>query len=147
MRRCKWLLGLGLLLAPGGWAQPRGMSRAWWDGPVAENLNLSGEQRQQIRSTVRDSRSRLMDLRMAVDRAESDVKDAFDAELVDQKRANEAIERLATARADLTRALSQMTLRLRTVLTVDQWRELQQRGPERGPRPPGRGPRRDFPRE
>jgi len=64
---------------------------------------------------------------------------------VDQRKANEAIDHLATARGELTRTLSQMTLRLRTILTSEQWQELQRRqaqrrdapfrGEERGLRP------------
>ena len=44
-----------------------------------------------------------------------------------RKRANDAIEHLATARGELTRTISQMTLRRRTILTDEQWQELQRR--------------------
>jgi hypothetical protein len=48
---------------------------------------------------------------------------------VDQAKANQAIERLIAARTDLTRTLSQMSLRLRTVLTEQQWHDLQRLRP------------------
>src|ERR1700692_3879234 len=46
-------------------------------------------------------------------------------ELGDQAKANEAINRLVTARAELTRAISQFSLKVRTVLTAQQWLEMQ----------------------
>jgi Spy/CpxP family protein refolding chaperone len=117
----------------------------WWNSPIARDLNLTPEQHQQIRSTLREYRDRVIDLRGAVDKAEGELEDAFNDERVDQRRASDAIERLASARADMTRVLSQMSLRLRAVLTPEQWREMQKRRPQMEPRPgmrrgPGRGP-------
>jgi len=78
-------------------------------------------------------------LRETVQRADSDLQAALDQTPLDQRKANEAIEHLATARGDLTRTISQMTLRLRTILTNEQWQELQRRQAERRPGPLGRG--------
>ncbi len=72
-----------------------------------------------------------MDLREAVQRADSDLQIALDQSPLDQRKANEAIEHLATARGELTRTISQMTLRLRTILTNEQWQELQRRQAQR----------------
>jgi Spy/CpxP family protein refolding chaperone len=129
------------LLAQG----PRAMFQ-WWNSPMVRDLNLSSDQQQQIRSTLREYRDRVIDLRGAVDKAEGELEDAFNEERLDQRRANDAIDRLATARADMTRVISQMSLRLRGVLTPEQWRELQKRRQDRGPGPgmrrgPGRGQR------
>lgn len=111
---------------------PRGMF-PWWDSPLAKDLNLSDEQTKQIRATVQEFRSRLIDLRAAVEKAELNLEDQFNEDTVDARKANEAIDRLVTARGDLTRAFSQMSLKLRSVLTADQWRELQKRRPQMGP--------------
>ena len=112
-------------------AQPPRASFPWWDSPIARDLNLTTDQQQQIRSVIREYRPRLVDLRGAVEKAEGDLEDVFNEDHVDQRRSNEAIERLASARAELTRVLSQMSLRLRGVLTTEQWRELQKRQPLR----------------
>jgi Spy/CpxP family protein refolding chaperone len=81
-----------------------------------------------------------MDLREAVQRADSDLEIALGENPLDQRKANEAIEHLATARGELTRTLSQMTLRLRTILTNEQWQELQRRQAQRRAAPfRGRG--------
>lgn len=104
---------------------------AWWNSPIVQNLDLTEAQRKDIRGTVREYRGHLLDLREAVQRADSDLEIALGESPVDQRKANEAIEHLASARGELTRTLSQMTLRLRTILTSDQWQELQRRQAQR----------------
>lgn len=110
---------------------------AWWNSPIVQNMDLSETQRKDIRGTVRQYRGHLLDLREAVQRADSDLEIALNENPLDQRKANDAIDRLATARGELTRTLSQMTLRLRSILTNEQWQELQRRKAERraAPRP------------
>jgi len=124
------LVLLAFLAIPALAQAPRGFF-AWWDSPIARDLNLTDSQVRQIRTTVREYRPQLVDLRAAIEKAEIEVEDAFNEENIDQRKATEAIDHLANARADLTRAISQMSLRLRSVLTPDQWRELQKRRPLR----------------
>jgi Spy/CpxP family protein refolding chaperone len=121
------LLSLPLLAQP-----PRGFF-PWWDTPIAKDLNLSEDQTKQIRGVVREYRSKLIDQRAAVEKAEGEFEDQFNDEIFDQRRAGDALERLVTARGDMTRSLSQMSLRLRAVLTAEQYRELQKRRPQMQP--------------
>ena len=121
-----------LLLATAAFAQlPKG-TYAWWSSPVVQDLKLSDEQRKQIRQTIKEFRPRLLELRAAVERTETDLEREFNQGSVDTRRANETIDRFASARGDLTRTLSQMSLKLRTVLKPEQWEELQRKGPVRG---------------
>lgn len=106
-----------------------GRSFDWWDSPVVKDLNLSKEQLQKVQSTVHDSRAKLIDLRAVVQKAELDVEDTFNADTFDMKRASEAVEHLAAARAETGRSLAQLSLNLRAALTTEQWRELQKRRP------------------
>ena len=116
----------------------------WWNGRAARALNLSDAQKTDINGIVKDYRTKMMDLRTAMEKADSDVEAAFSENPVDQRKANDAIDKLAAARGDLTRTLSQMSLKMRMVLTAEQWQELQQRSlPGRGARGIGRG-RRGF---
>ena len=136
------------------WAQgprpfPSERERPWWDSPVVQDLNLTDAQQNEIRATVKEYRDRVVDIRKAIESADRDLEAVFNNENpVDQRKASEAIDRLAGARGDLTRALSQMSLKLRTVLTAEQWQELQRRQPGRlGPalgrrRAPGERPNR-----
>jgi Spy/CpxP family protein refolding chaperone len=101
----------------------------WWDSPVVKDLNLSKEQLQKVQWTVHDSRGKLIDLRATVQKAELDVEDTFNADTFDMRRASEAVDRLAAARAETGKALAQLSLNLRAALTTEQWRELQKRRP------------------
>src|SRR5436305_9251745 len=107
---------------------------AWWDSPIARDLNLKEEQNQQIREVVRSYRNKLIDQRSVMDKAEGELEDVFNEEKIDQKKANEAVEHLANARAEMSRTVSQMTLKLRTILTAEEWHELQKKLPK-GPTP------------
>ena len=118
---------------------PRNMY-AWWDSPVAKDLNLTDAQTRQIRQTVREFRKRLIDARANMEKAEIDLEDIFNEDVVDQRRGQEAVERLAASRGELTKAMSEMSLRLRAILSVDQWNELQKRRPARPKQNAPRGP-------
>jgi Spy/CpxP family protein refolding chaperone len=99
--------------------------RPWWDGQLAKELNLSDTQVKQIVQVRKEFRGRTLEVRAAVVKAETDLQAAFNDDPVDQKKANEAIERLVTARSDLFRLTSQLDLRMRSVLTGQQWQDLQ----------------------
>jgi Spy/CpxP family protein refolding chaperone len=122
-------------------AQPPRGPRPWWDGEIAKDLNLSDAQTKQIAQTRRDFRQRMFDVRAEVNKAEAAVEAAFNQDPVDQAKANEAINQLAAARGEMTKAVSQMDLKLRMTLTADQWQQLQQkqRRPDR-PSQHRRGP-------
>lgn len=111
---------------------PRGIY-AWWSRPqIARDLNLTPAQREQIRGTVQQYRPHLLSVRLAVNQAELALADQFNRNPVDAAKTNEAIERLVDARSDLTRTLTQLSLKLRLVLTEQQWQELQRRRPAHG---------------
>jgi Spy/CpxP family protein refolding chaperone len=116
----------------------------WWEGPIVRDLGLTEAQRKQILQTVDDSRDRMAGLRTAAVNAENALRDEMNAAQVDARKTEEAIEKVIVARGDLTRAISQLSLKLRLVLTPEQWRELQKRQPPprgmRGPGPDWRGP-------
>ena len=138
MRR---LIPLALLLSGSLLAQMPKSLYAWWSRPViTRQLNLTNVQRQQIRSTVLQYRPHLIDIRAEVNKAEIDLEAQFDHDPVDQAKANQAIERLIAARTDLTRTLSQMSLKLRSVLTEQQWRDLQRLRPGPGEELPTESP-------
>lgn len=101
----------------------------WWSGKTIRELNLSPDQISQMRATLREYRPRLTDQRAAVQKAEQDLENIFGSDSVDSQKAAEVIDRLVAARSDLTRTLSQMGLKLRTVLTLQQWQEVEKRFP------------------
>jgi len=103
----------------------------WWDLQIARDLNLSQVQKDQVQSVVNGYRTRLNEARMAAMRAEDAVENAFNEDPVNEDKANTAIRNLAVARHDVTLVVSEMSLKLRMVLTQDQWKELQRRRAEK----------------
>lgn len=131
-------LALVLFLAPALWAQP---PIPWWENPVGNGLTLTDSQRERINTIVADFRDRLDQDRKEAERAERELESVFNAERIDWPRGRQVIDQLAKARSALTQDLALMTLRLRAVLTYDQWRTLQARGLTNPGREGGRGRR------
>jgi Spy/CpxP family protein refolding chaperone len=132
------VLVLPLAALAQGKAKGPEMSR-WWERPVVRDLGLTEEQNARVRVIVRESRDRLIQLRGAVDSAEAALSDEMSEEKVDPKRAEAAIERVVATRSELMRAIAQMSLRLRLILTSAQWQELEKREAE-APPPPRQDP-------
>ena len=116
---------------------PRGFF-PWWDSPLVRDINLTEDQQRQVRDVVREFRGRLIDTRAAVEKAEAEVEDLFNEDQTDARRAGEAVDKLVAARGEMTRAFAQIRLKLRSVLTPQQWRQLRQRRNQqpRGPQSP-----------
>lgn len=115
----------------------------WWDMPVARDLNLSDDQMKQIRSTAREYRDRIIDLRASMEKADNELNDLMDEERPEQAKLFASIDRLVATRGELTRVFSQMAVKMRMVLTPQQWKELQRRRPR--PVNPPNGPRPNLP--
>jgi Spy/CpxP family protein refolding chaperone len=144
----KWIflaaLSSGLVLAQGSMPMqgPMPMGGGFCGrGRLAQDLNLSDTQQKQISTICQDSYKKLSDLRETTRNSEAELQAAFDESPVDQHKSSDAIEHLTAARSELFRATSQMDLKIRTVLTDEQWHELKQRERRMGPGRPG-GPDR-----
>ena len=133
----RWMFLLATLMLPfAASAQgPRSVGAfPWWDSPMVNGLDLTDAQRTEIRAVISEYRGRMLEVRSAVQKAESDLDQIFIEDTVDQRRGSEAIDRLTRARADMTKSVSEMSLRMRAVLTAQQWQELQRRQRELGSR-------------
>lgn len=107
-----------------------GQSRAntpWWTSDVVRDLGLRPAQTQKIRLIARSYRDRLFDARNNAQKAEADLEDLLNDPRVNVNAAQPVIERLAQARANSTRVITEMSIQMRSVLTQDQWRELVRR--------------------
>jgi len=132
----RWMYLLLTLMVPAVVSAqgPRGGLFPWWDSPMVNGLDLTESQRTQIRSVIQEYRGRMMEARDAVQKAEGDLDQVFNDDTVDQRRGLEAIDHLTKARADMTKSVSEMSLRMRAVLTSQQWQDLQRRQREQGAR-------------
>ena len=102
----------------------------WWNSPVVTTIGLSSEQSQKIHSIVRSYRDRLLDARNNVLKAQGDLEDIMNGPEVDPNQAKPVIERFANAQAISNRVFLEMSIQLRSVLTLDQWRQLVRRWDE-----------------
>lgn len=102
---------------------------AWWNGETIRALNLNPDQIGKMRATLKEYRPRLDELRANVQKAEQDLETVFNNDPVDTPKANAAIDRVVAARSDLSRAHAQLGLKLRTLLTLSQWQEVEKRFP------------------
>ncbi|MFL6450558.1 MAG: periplasmic heavy metal sensor [Bryobacteraceae bacterium] len=112
-----------------GFAQNRA-SFPWWNSPVVTDLGLSAAQTQKIRQIVRSYRSKLLDARNNVQKAEGDLEDLLNDPDNATEGADSIIRRVADARAASARVFLEMSVQLRRVLTFDQWRQLIKRWDE-----------------
>jgi len=127
-------LVLALVLSASLLAQMPQSLYPWWGNKlVVKQLDLTPPQVRQIRAAVTEAQPHLLEVRAKVLRAEQNLEDQFNNDPVDQGKANQALEQLITARIDLTRSLTELSLKLRVLLTAQQWRELQRLRPNRNP--------------
>ena len=128
-RGMSWIVALGLVLAAGVAAAqtfdvPQGR---WWERPmVAGRLGLSPDQVKQLDSTTYTFARRMVDLKAAVEKAQIDLRAAAEAEPFAPDKVREAFAVLQQARTRLETERFDMLLKVRELLTPDQWSKLQQ---------------------
>jgi Spy/CpxP family protein refolding chaperone len=126
MPRTRRIFLLCLATALLGFAQ-NSANMPWWTSDVVNDLGLTPAQTQKIHQIVRTYRDRLFDARNNVQKAEAALEDVMNDSQVNPAAAKPVIDRLADARAASTRVFTEMSIQLRSVLTIDQWRELRKR--------------------
>lgn len=125
----------------------------WWDRPaVVRLLALSAEQQRSIKAITLAHARAMVDLKAGVERAELDLRAAAEAEPFAAERVREAFGAFLAARTRLETERFEMILRIREVLSREQWQQLRRlaeearlRRGEGGERGPGEGPPRDRP--
>lgn len=117
-------------------APPPDMGRWWKNSEVASNLKLSTAQIAQIEQTYQENRMKLIDLRAEVERQELRLEPLVEADQIDEARIGAQIDAVLAARAKLEKTHVMMMLAIRKVLTIEQWKKLEEMK-ERAPRAPG----------
>ncbi len=125
----------------------------WWDRPmVVRLLGLSAEQQRSIQTITLTHARNMVDLKAGVEKAELDLRAAAEAEPFAAERLREAFGAFVAARTRLETERFEMILRIREVLTREQWQQLRRlaeearlRGVGGGERGPGGGRPRDRP--
>jgi Spy/CpxP family protein refolding chaperone len=128
-RSMSWIVAVGLVLAAGvAAAQPFDVPPGrWWERPaVAGRLGLSPDQIRQLDATTYTFARRMIDLKATVEKAQIDLRAASDAEPFMPGKVREAFAVLQQARARLEMERFDMLLKVRELLTPDQWAKLQE---------------------
>jgi Spy/CpxP family protein refolding chaperone len=112
--------------AGSAWAQPLAVPPGrWWERPrVAEQLALTAEQRSSLDAMALAHAKTMVDLKGEVEKAELDLRVASEAEPFDVKRVREAFAVLQQRRSRLELERFEMLLKVREVLTTEQWKKL-----------------------
>ncbi len=143
------LLAAGVMLAQ----SPRAAGPTqypWWNSRIANSLELSDAQTKKLNEIQQAYVGTLKDLNAAVTKAETNLNEIYNQVEIDDLKAGVAVDQYVNARDNLTRVLSQMSLKMRGVLTIEQWQQLENlqngragrggRGRGRGGAPSGSGP-------
>jgi len=108
----------------------------WWDDPgIAQSVGLTGPQIKKMDDVFNGTRSHLIDLDAAVQKADAGLQPLLENDPIDRAKVMSQIEQLTQAKAELEKATAQMLLDIRLQLNHDEWNKLAGLRP---PRPPER---------
>ena len=115
-----------LLIVGSAWAQPLAMPPGrWWERPrLAAELALSAEQRATLDTVALAHAKTMVDLKGEVEKAELDLRMASDAEPFDVRPVRDAFAALQQRRGRLELERFEMLLKVREVLSAEQWKKL-----------------------
>jgi Spy/CpxP family protein refolding chaperone len=112
---------------PGPGGMSGGMFGAWWkNSETAIAIGLSDDQVKQIESTFMSHKLKLIDLRADLEKRELELKPLVDADQPDVAKVSAQIDQVVAARGRLEKEATMMSLDIRRVLTVEQWKKLKE---------------------
>lgn len=113
----------------------------FWNNPrIVERLKLTDDQRKAMDAILQQHRMTLVDLRANVEKAELAMQPLMQADEPNESAILAQIDKIAQARAELEKGNARFLLAIRSKLTPDQWKQVQQfredmrqdRGQDRG---------------
>ena len=106
----------------------------WWkNSAMVQKVGLSEDQVQRMEKIFQDYRLKLIDQHAALQKEEVGMEPLIEADQPDEAKIVAQIDRVANARAALEKSNALMMLGIRKVMTVEQWKKLQELTP---PPPP-----------
>ncbi len=99
----------------------------FWNNPrIVEALKLTDDQRKAMDGILQDHRMTLIDLRASLEKAELAMQPLMRADDPNETAILAQIDKIAQARAELEKANARFLLAIRSKLTADQWKQVQQ---------------------
>jgi periplasmic protein CpxP/Spy len=117
----------------------------WWNNPtMVEKLQLTDDQRKAMDGILQQHREQLIDLRANLEKAELALEPLMRDDQPNESAVFQQIDKVAQTRAELEKANARFLFALRSKLTPDQWKQVQEfrSSRENTRRDFGRGPRR-----
>lgn len=97
----------------------------WWNDPhLAQQLNLTDQQKHQMDDIFLQHRLKLIDLNANLEKQETLLHPMIEADQPDEAKILAQIDAVAQARADLEKANARMLFDIRKTLTPEQWQKL-----------------------
>ncbi len=105
---------------------PAGVEKGWWNNPqTVERLKLTDDQRKAMDAIMLEHRTKLIDLRANLEKAELAMEPLMSADTPNDAAITAEIDKVVQARGDLERANARFLLAIREKLTPDQWKQVQ----------------------
>jgi periplasmic protein CpxP/Spy len=105
----------------------RGIEGRWWNNPrIVDRLKLTDDQRKQFDQILLQHRETLIDLHANLEKAELALEPLVRNDQPNESAILAQIDKVAQARAELEKANARYLLALRSKLTPDQWKMVQQ---------------------
>jgi Spy/CpxP family protein refolding chaperone len=97
----------------------------WWENPqMAQQLNITDQQKKQMDDIFLQHRLKLIDLDANLEKQETLLHPMIEADQPDETKILSQIDAVAQARAELEKANARMLFDIRKTLTPDQWQKL-----------------------
>ena len=115
-----------MTIAASAWAQPLEVPPGrWWERPrIAAELGLTDQQRTTLDTVALAHAKTMVDLKAEVEKSQLDLRAAADTEPFEAKRVREAFTAMQQRRARLEQERFELLLKVREVLTAEQWHKL-----------------------
>ena len=141
MKNSLAILMLGLVVAAAAWAQTpvktsdtkpikdkvffhRELGKWWRDSETAKKLQLTNAQITQLDQTFYDHRLKLIDYGAEMEKEDLKLQTMLDADVPNEGQVDSQVDQVLVARGKLEREYTMMSLDLRKVLSLEQWRQL-----------------------
>lgn len=110
-------------------AQALTIGGAWWtNAALLTRVGVTDEQKLRLERAFENHRPKLESARQLLEKEEGQLSTLINSEPLDRSAILSQIDRVVQARGDMERANSAMTLEMREVLTLAQWRQVPQGG-------------------
>jgi Spy/CpxP family protein refolding chaperone len=102
----------------------RELGKWWKDSDTAKKLRLTNEQITQLDQTFYDHRLKLIDFGAEMEKEDLRLQTLLDADVPNEGQVDSQVDQVLVARGKLEREYTMMSLDLRKVLSLEQWRQL-----------------------